>query len=68
MSVEDIENRFTWHEPEDVDIDKYQLIRGVARDFAFLIAQHVPEGREATNALMKLEEVVFWANAGIARN
>lgn len=68
MDIPDLENRFTYHSPDDEDIDKYQLIRGIAKDFAFLLTQHVPEGRELEIAVRKLEEAVFWANAGIARS
>jgi hypothetical protein len=40
----------------------------MARKFASLIVERVPGGREQALALTKLEEVVMWANAGIARN
>lgn len=67
MNVNDIEQRFTYHKPDGKE-DKFELIRGSAKELAFLLSQHVPEGRELSLAVSKLEEVVFWANAGIARS
>lgn len=42
-------------------------LRGEAEDLAHRINDLVPEGREKSTALTKLEEVLFWANRGIAR-
>lgn len=62
-----IENDFTYHAPKPEDISKYEFIRANAKEFAHIIDDEVPEGREKHLALTKLEEAVFWANAGIAR-
>lgn len=42
-------------------------IKAFAGTFASTIIDIVPDGREKSMALTKLEEVMFWANAGIAR-
>lgn len=64
----DIENRFSYHKPNNKKQDIFPLIRDKAKEFAYLIQKHVPNSREKSLALTKLEEVVMWANAGISRN
>ena len=64
----DLENRFTYHAPKDGQPAKYEQLRGMGKDVAYFIKAVVPQGREQSLALTKLEEVIFWANAGIARN
>jgi len=64
---QDIENRFTYHAPNAEQIKKYPLIRDEAKYLAYLIEENVPNGREKSLAMTKLEEVVMWANAGISR-
>lgn len=64
----DIENRFTYHRPAGTQADRYEEIRGTARNHALFLATRCPSSRELSLALTKLEEVVFWANAAIARN
>ncbi len=63
----DIENRFTYHAPKPGQPEIYTRIRGMAKQLAQELLHVVPEGRELSLALTKLEEAVFWANAGIAR-
>lgn len=63
-----IENAFTYHAPKEGQPMKYQQIRYKARELAYLIDELVPECREKSLAVTKLEECVMWANAGIARN
>lgn len=58
---------FTYHAPTPDQIHKYTEIRHEAKILAAMILIDVPEGREKALALTKLEEVVMWANAGIAR-
>jgi hypothetical protein len=63
----DLERRFTYHAPVWRQTEKYTALRGQAKHFAYRIKELVPEGREMSLALTKLEEVIFWANAGISR-
>ena len=63
-----IENRFTYHAPDETQVEKYQSIRQKAKEFAYLIDEACPDSREKSLAMTKLEEVVMWANASIARN
>ena len=63
-----IENAFTYHAPKDGQPEKYQAIRDKAKELAYLIKELVPDSREQSLAITKLEECSMWANAGIARN
>lgn len=68
MSPEDLDSRFTWHTPKDGQPERYQALRRAARSMAAVINDLAPESREKSLAVTKLEEVVMWANASIARN
>jgi len=63
-----IENAFSYHAPKEGQPEKYQAIRGKAKELAYLIEELVPQSREQSLAMTKLEECTMWANAGIARN
>lgn len=63
-----LKNDFTYHPPKPGQPEKYAAIREKAHDLAELIQESCPESREASLALTKLDEVVMWANASIARN
>lgn len=65
--VQDIARRFTYHAPEGDQASRYQHIRAQAGTFAQELAKLCPDSRELSVALTKLDEVVFWANAAIAR-
>jgi len=67
MGKFDLEHRFTYHTPKEGQPEKYVAIREKAKELAFLLDDLCPESREASLAVTKLEEVVFWANASIAR-
>jgi len=64
----DLKIRFTYHRPDEHKTARCQIIRETAHTFADLMRDHVPDGRELSLALTKLEEVVMWANAGIVRH
>ena len=59
---------FTYHAPKGNQVERYNVIREKARQFALFIVGSCPESRELSTVLTKLDEVVFWSNASIARN
>lgn len=61
-----IENSFTYHEPNDRQIEHYKNMRDLAKKLAHIINVYVPEGREKSLAITKLEEAIMWANKGIS--
>ena len=64
----DLENRFTHHTPTEAKALKYVKLRETAKKLAYLITELVPNNREQSLAFTNLEQAIFWANAGIARN
>ena len=62
-----IEDRFKHHVCGSDQLIAMMKIHGAALGFAEIIQNLSPESREQSIALTKLEEVVFWANAAIAR-
>ena len=64
----DLDNVYTYHSPSNASVERYQSLRATAKAFAKLIESHCPESREQSIAHTKLEEVVMWANASIARH
>lgn len=67
IGPEEIARRFTYHAPKSQQPERYQQIRMYARDLANRIDRSCPDSREKSTALTKLDEVVMWANAAIAR-
>ena len=63
----ELKTRFTYHPPKGNQPERYEAIRGHALTFATFIVATTPESREQSLALTALDEVVFWANAAIAR-
>lgn len=68
ITPEEIENRFTYHKPNDLQAQLYKGLRDTAKEFAIAVSSNTPTCRESALALTKIEEAVFWANASIARN
>lgn len=67
-SIADIENRFSYHKPTEKKASKHEAIRGDMLRTAHYWNGELPDGREKSLAITKLEEAMFWANAAIARN
>lgn len=63
-----INRDFEYHAPSVGAVNDMKYLRNKARFLAAAINVNVPNGREKALALTKLEEVVMWSNAGIARN
>ena len=62
------ENNFVYHSPQKDQIERYATIREDANKFSLYLNQNCPPSRELSLTQTKLEEVVMWANAAIARN
>lgn len=67
MDAEEINKRFTYHAPQGNQSELYEELRRKARALATFIILETPASREQSLAITKLEEAIFWANAGIAR-
>lgn len=65
--LSDISNRTEYHPPDVKTAGKHEYIRLTIHGTMVDVASVVPPGREQSLALTKLEEAMFWANAGIAR-
>ncbi len=63
-----IENDFVHHPPKAGQADKYIELRAQCRGLAHKIIDLCPDSKERNEAVKKLNEVSFWANAAIARN
>lgn len=63
-----LQNDFTYHAPFGCQATRYTLIRNYAKSFAEFLMRNCPESRELSVALTNLDQVVFNANAAIARN
>jgi len=63
-----LEQRFTYHAPKEGQPETYAAVHGNALSLACTLEALCPQSRELSLALTKLEEVVFWANASIARS
>lgn len=51
----------------DEAVAAHDQVRACVAAAMDVILVHVPEGRERSLALTKLEEAMFWGNAGVAR-
>lgn len=68
MRPEEIERRFTFHPADTPERGQdHSLVRQQCQALASFLNDWIPEGREKALAVTKLEEVMFWANAAIAR-
>ncbi len=66
-AMTEIRVRFTYHPPSADQIPVYEALRKWALSYAQLIIENVPNCRERSLALTKLEECVMHANSGVAR-
>ncbi len=64
----DLESDYKPYQPTADQARRMEAIRLKAKDLAYTIYKMVPGSREQSSALTKLDEVVFWVNAGITRN
>jgi len=63
----EMEIRFSYHPPKGNQTVRYDLIRGTGKVLAQMLVDLCPDSMERSVAITKLDEVVMWANAAIAR-
>lgn len=67
-TMRELEQRYIHHPPFGTQIERYTTIRLRCLDLAQIIVQLTPCSRDQALALNALDEVMFRANAAIARN
>lgn len=68
MDRKDIENRFAFHAaPDEEKRNEHTAVRTACKQLAAKLNKSLPEGREKSLAVTKIEEAMFWANAALAR-
>lgn len=69
MDPRDIEHRFVFHAPStEEEADAHISVRQQCRLLADCLNERLPDGREKSVAITRLEEVMFWGNAALARD
>ena len=67
MDVKERENRFNSYDMDEGEKIRCLHIRNAVKQFAHIIDNVCPEGREKSLAFTRLEEAVMWANKSISR-
>ena len=65
--VADLKNRFDFHPATKQTGVVHQQVRDVYFQVALQMFLLLPDGREKSVVITKLEEAMFWSNAAIAR-
>ena len=68
LSKDEIEKRVTHHSPSEEGVLRHKRLSDAASAILSVIESVVPDGREKSLAITKIEEAKMWASAGVARN
>ena len=61
-----IEYLFTYHPPKDDQPQKYEAIRGAAKEFGLILLRNTVPGADQEAMIRQLRETVMTANASVA--
>lgn len=61
----DIENLFKYHNPPNIDVNRFQFIRDAAKELGKSIIKNGGNEHDVERSLQKLRETVFYAIASI---
>lgn len=64
---DEVRRRFRYYPPTPERANRHIVVRQELRAVAEQLASMLPDGREKSIVVTKLEEAMFWANAAIAR-
>lgn len=68
LTQAEIADRFHYHPPSEQGVRAHAELSDRFTELAVRIQELVPEGRERSLVLTKLEEAKMWASAGVARH
>jgi hypothetical protein len=68
QALERLHSNFDHHPPDGEKAAVHEVVRAIVKSAATHLHGILPEGREKSLAMTKLEEALFWANAAVARN
>lgn len=63
-----LDNSYSYHAPKGDQTERYEALRGKAKELAHMIDELCPSSREKSLAQTNLEQTVMWANKSIACN
>lgn len=68
MDRQDITNRFEYHPPSTESVkNAHETVRATLLNATLDLGEFLPECRETSLFVTKMEEAMMWANAAIAR-
>lgn len=69
VMYDELKHLFTHHPVKDEEqAQKYEALRAKCLDLAIYIRENTPGCREQMRAIERLEEVMMWSNASVARH
>jgi hypothetical protein len=68
VDVSELISNFNYRKMSEKQIEDSQNVRELGVKLALLIDEVIPDSREKSLAITKLEESIMWANKGISLN
>lgn len=69
MDNAELAHRFAFHPPPHAGIARaHEDVRSACGGVALFLNETLPDGREKSTAIAKLDETMMWANAALARD